>query len=265
MRLNLINKTFLPMFGEDDDNNENTITLTQAELNAKISEAVAGLKDNRDTILGEKKDLQSKLDSAIQKAEKYTKFFSQVEQDKEFASALEGGETSLRALMQNRVQARDAEWKGKMDPYITENESLKKQLADKDAEIVRNKASGIILSEATKNKSLQPTARQDAVDLIVKDAVFNKAGQLQFVDSEGNVRLGKDGNSLSIAERIDELLEVKDYMRIAMHGSGSGGSKSVPGSITMTKKDYRDKLILASDKEAKELQDKKASGAITLV
>ncbi|EHR5319609.1 MULTISPECIES: hypothetical protein [Vibrio] len=266
MKLNLINKTFLPMFG-DEGGDDSTITLTQAELESKIADAVAGLKDNKDTILGEKKDLQSKFDSTLQELDKYKNIFSQFEQDKEFATALSGGEASIRSLMQNRVDARDSEWKSKFDAKQKEIEQLTSQLTEKDDYITNYKASSLISAEASKNDFLEkhPSAIQDVVDTLLKDGKFSDRGDFQFVDKNGNVRIGKDGNSLTIAERIDELRESKPYLFKTMGGSGSGGSKSAPGSITMTKKDFNNQIILSSDKEAQELQSKVRSGAITLV
>ncbi|KFK59710.1 hypothetical protein JS84_25085 [Vibrio vulnificus] len=72
MRLNLINKTFLPMFG-DEGGDDNTITLTQAELESKIADAVAGLKEKKKKKIGGKKKLQRKIDLKIQKIKKKKK------------------------------------------------------------------------------------------------------------------------------------------------------------------------------------------------
>ncbi|HCG5552377.1 hypothetical protein ACEV92_14035 [Vibrio parahaemolyticus] len=265
MRLNLINKTFLPMFGEDDDSNENTITLTQAELESKIADAVAGLKDNKDTILGEKKDLQSKFDSTLQELDKYKNIFSQFEQDKEFATALSGGEASIRSLMQNRVDARDAEWKSKFDAKQKEIEQLTSQLTEKDDYITNYKASSLISAEASKNEYLHKEATQDVIDALLKDGKFNDNDDFQFVDKNGNVRIGKDGNSLTIAERIDELRESKPYLFKTMGGSGSRGGNGGNGATTvLSLSDWQKQLFAANESEKAELLRKREVGEITI-
>ncbi|EWS67497.1 hypothetical protein Y702_20425 [Vibrio vulnificus BAA87] len=211
--------------------------------------------------------MQSKFDSTLQELDKYKNIFSQFEQDKEFATALSGGEASIRSLMQNRVDARDSEWKSKFDAKQKEIEQLTSQLTEKDDYITNYKASSLISAEASKNEYLHKEATQDVIDALLKDGKFSDSGDFQFVDKNGNVRIGKDGNSLTIAERIDELRESKPYLFKTMGGSGSnGGNGNNAGGQSVSLKDWQGMIAKAkTPSERQELFAKRETGAITIV
>ncbi|MDF4819785.1 hypothetical protein P3547_19860 [Vibrio parahaemolyticus] len=265
--MNLTNKRLRILFGEDNQPNQDnpsqesqTITLTEAELQERIDNAVnshtSGLVTSRDTILGEKKAMQGEL-------EKYRNMFAQFSQDQEFEQALAGGDTSIKNLLNSRVEQRDTEWREKLDAESQKYTELEKQFEAEKQKMTAFQVDNLVRQVALKNEFIQPTALDDILNIARNEFTLTESGELVALDKVGNIRLGKDGKPLGADEFIRSLADSKPHYFKAMNGTGTTNAQGA--SIkTMSKAEWQNAFLSATGDERKAMIAGKASGAIVI-
>jgi DNA-binding transcriptional regulator YbjK len=164
-----------------------------------------------------------------------TKTFTQEDVDRIIANRLKQVERKFegidieeyQTLKSQQEQAREAEMM-KKNQF---EELLQKQKSEADSritqlqnELQRVQIDGALLNAASKHKAVNP----EHVAQLMKSAVrLNESGQVEVIDSDGNVRYDTN-NALpvSVDQAVEEFLTQNAYFRTA-NPSGSGSSGNV--------------------------------------
>lgn len=141
-------------------------------------------------------------------------------------------------------------------------ELLQKQKADADTRIGKLQAElqavhvdGALLNAASKHKAVNP----EHVATLLKDRVrLSEAGQVEVLDSDGNVRYDTDqAHPLTVDQAVEEFLATNNYFKSAAPaGSGSTGNKQPSTSrevklMDLDMKNPKDRKIYADQFMAK--------------
>jgi hypothetical protein len=185
------------------------LTLTQAELDAKIAEANAALESNRNTLLAEKKKLEKEMarfkDIDPDKYRTLTEREAEIEKEK----AERAGDWSKReAQLQERFTKETESKDGRIKSLSS---ALERRLVDAEATSAVAAAKG------------SPKVLLPHIKAHVKVVEDNGEFVVQVVDSNGNPRVGDaKGNPMTIAQLVEELKADPDFAR-NFEGSGSSG------------------------------------------
>jgi multidrug efflux pump subunit AcrA (membrane-fusion protein) len=112
-------------------------------------------------------------------------------------------------------------WKAQMQKqHETEKQALEAKLAqaeqDYEAEFVEAKVTAEIANAKGKARLLKSHVG-------AKSVVVDGKREIRIYDDAGNVRYGKDGKPMTVAERIAEMQRDPEFM-VAFEASGAGGS-----------------------------------------
>jgi hypothetical protein len=228
----------------------------KAIVDAAIAEATKGLKENRDTILNEKKSVEEKF--------------------KELSSQFEGVDPKILRSLAERMK-NDEETKliaeGKIEEVFSRRtEALKR---DYDSRI---KAQEELVGKLTNDKQgletkfkdtlIEGIIRQAASEVNVlpaalEDAIFRGKRVFQLDDNfapvakntDGTIVLGKDAKTpLSAKEWLEAMKEKAPHWYPGSSGAGASGSRPGPGgaSYTIAREDARNPQKYQAAKAAAE-------------
>lgn len=112
-------------------------------------------------------------------------------------------------------------WKAQMQQqHQAEKQALEARLAqaerDYETEFVDAKVTAEIAGAKGRAKLLKPYVG-------AKSVVENGRREIRIYDDAGNIRYGKDGKPMTIAERLTEMKSDHEFM-VAFEGTGAGGS-----------------------------------------
>lgn len=237
---------------EVDLSNPAIQALLKAERDRHAQE-MTGLKNKNSEILGELKSDRDKRKA----------FESQI-QDKEDLEAYKAGKLDITAFSDKRVNAATESYKQILGEKDTSIQDLEKKLQESDMRIKRMHVSQTIGQLVLANEFVHKEAAEDISDFALREGEIDANGNLVFRDEYGNVKLGRDGKPLQGKEWLDGLLIRKKYL--AKELPGSGGKQGTGGSgKTVTKADWQKMYMNASEKEGKELLDRRNKGEIVIV
>lgn len=194
------------------------IELTQDELDAKIAEAVGGLKSNRDEVLREAKALKTKLASYEGIDVDEVKTLKQQAEDAARNKA--AGEGNWKAL-EEQLKTRHGQ---EVEKLSSESKRLRGAL---ERQLIDAAASQEIASMKGSVKGLLPHIRPH-IKVMEQDGEFVAV----VVDSKGNPRIGDaKGSPMSIRDLIEETRGDTDLAPLfaGSGASGSGAAKSNAG------------------------------------
>lgn len=237
---------------EVDLSNPAIQALLKAERDRHAQE-MTGLKNKNSEILGELKSDRDKRKA----------FESQI-QDKEDLEAYKAGKLDITAFSDKRVNAATESYKQILGEKDTSIQDLEKKLQESDMRIKRMHVSQTIGQLVLANEFVHKEAAEDISEFALREGEIDANGNLVFRDEYGNVKLGRDGKPLQGKEWLDGLLSRKKYL--AKELPGSGGKQGTGGSgKTVTKADWQKMYMNASEKEGKELLDRRNKGEIVIV
>jgi hypothetical protein len=203
-------------------------------LDADLSDhpALVALRDNRDTILGEKKTTQRERDEA-RAALDQVKTLAGIADVSELGNVLKGkqsqGKEDLEKAIAERISTMKAEWEKKEKDWHTKESGYQGQL---QTLLIDN----AITSEATK-AGIQPTAMQDV--LLRGRSLYRLVDGKPVPMAEGDkVIYGKDGvNPMPVSEWLGRLTTEAPHLFNPSQGGGAkpgeGGRAALPaGSIS---------------------------------
>lgn len=185
------------------------ITLTQAELDAKIAEANTALEANSRKLLSEKKA-----------AEKALERFKDIDPEK-YATL-----SAAAAEAERKAAEASGDWKAReaqiLDRHAKELESLggrNKTLSSAlERRLIDAEATSAIAAAKGSPKVLLPHIKSH-VKVVEEDGEF----VVHVVDARGNQRIGDaKGTPMTIAQLVEEMKQDADFAR-NFEGSGSSG------------------------------------------
>lgn len=227
--------------------------LFKSAINSAVEEATSGLRQNRDDILAEKKELES-----------YKKMFKQAADDAELAEALKSGDTSIKKLLDDRVSSARSDMQKLIENKDNEINSLREQIAGADQRLKDFRIKDVVGSAALKNEFFQKTAVDDLMVLARQTWDMDDNGALVPRDGTGNVIIGNDGNAVTPESWVSSLTESKPHYFKTMTGSGaSGGSQNVAGA-TYSRSEWQQKILSASKTEKQQLLKARDAGEVKI-
>lgn len=234
---------------------EQQITADDPRVKALIDDAVKnatnGLEANRNEVLGEKKKLQDQL-TQLSKTwdgldpEHVRKIMQRLENDEETRLIAEG---KVDEVLARRTEALQKDFQKRLeaaDNARTELEKTNGTLTDR----IKNLVIDSMVRQAASEMNVVPSAIEDA--LFRAKTVFDLSDDDSLVarDSDGSVRLGKNGKDpLSPGEWLEAMKEKAPHWFPAPSGGGaSGGGRGKGGSFTITRSQARDPQAYQSAK-----------------
>lgn len=218
----------------------------KAHIDKMVAEATNGLVNNRDSILAEKKDLQKQFEEISKKwegydAEKVAAIMQRIENDEEakliadgkYEEAFEKRTDALKADYNKRIQA--------LSDKDEESQGTIKALNDK---IITHIVESNVRQAALEAKVI-PSAMVDVISRAKSTFSVDENDRLLVKDSDGSVRLGKDGKTpLKVAEWLEAMKEHAAHWFPPSSGAGAGGGRNSPfsdgdSSITISRSDAR--------------------------
>lgn len=227
--------------------------LFKSAISSAVEEATAGLKENRDAILAEKKELES-----------YKKMFKQAADDAELAEALKSGDTSIKKLLDDRVQSARSDMQKLIEQKDQELAALQEKISGADQRLKEFRIKDVIGSAALKNEFFQKTAVDDLMVLAQQTWEMDEEGNLVPRDAKGNVIIGKNGNAVEPDEWVSSLTESKPHYFRAMQGSGATGGKQSPAGATYTRSEWQNKMLSAKPEEKQQLLKARENGEVKI-
>jgi hypothetical protein len=225
----------------------------QAIIEAKIGEAVTGLKAKNGELIATNKEIKSKFDALNQQFEGFDMeavrgLLTKAQTDEETKLLAAGKIDEVFARRTERYQAETA-----------------KQIKAKDDEIARHQAanqklSGRALSDAILKAATKSGALPEALEDIVLRArsngwSVNADGEVIALNGE-EVILGKDGKSpLSPIEWAESLRETAPHLWPKAEGTGAPGSSATGATGKTIKREKYEQMNPAEQRKAI-LQDK---------
>ena len=220
-------------------------------VEAAVADAVQGLTTNRDTILGEKKDLQQKfdelgeqwkgLDPSIVK-----NLVDRMNNDEETKLIAEG---KIDEVIERRVGAMKTDLEARLtaaQEKVTELEESSLANVSKVKKLVMD---GLIRQAGGELKIL-PTAFDDAIHRANGRFELDEDDSPVARDDHGTLLMGKDGKTpLSPLEWLDGMREKAPHWFPTPTGAGAGGgSGGQTGSFTLTRSQARDPQVYQTAK-----------------
>lgn len=194
----------------------------KAALQAKIDEAVTGLKSKNAELIAKEKKLKEQVaqfDGVD--LEKIKNLQKQIAENEEMRLLSEGKlEEVVARRTENALKAKDSEI-GAKDAKLTEYEKLLKKKEEKLAELVIDGQ----IREAYIALDYEPTALDYVLMEGRKVFVMDDKGIAIPKDEHGNTIFGKDAKSpISAKEYLEGLVEKKPFLRKPSKGSGTQGN-----------------------------------------
>lgn len=224
----------------------------KAELAKALAAETTGLKSKNSEILAEKKKVQDQLNAILAQAE-----------DAEDQAALKSGKLDVQGLLDKRLNANNQTWQERFQAEQAEKDELRKAVDAEKGRLKQFQIKQLIGNEALKNEFFQPTAIDDLINLAGGSWELTENGELVSRDQHGNVAMGKTGRALTPKEWIESLAQARPHYFKAMPGSG-GKQGGNGGAQTISRVEWQNKLMLATQKEQAELFAKKAKGEIVV-
>lgn len=249
-------------FGESDDGGEQEQQLAITEtaefkeaLKIGIANALAteteGLRGKVSEVIGEKRKMQEKLDALVSKAS-----------DDEDREALKSGQIDVQTLIDKKIASRDQTWQEKLAAEQAEKDELKKAVEAERGKLKSLHIRQSIIGEALKNEFFHPTAAEDLAMIASGAWDLTDGGDLIARDKDGNIAMGANGRALTPKEWIEGLQKTRPHYFKQM--PGSGGKQGGAGGKTVSRTDWQKMIMVANEKEQKELFEKRASGEIKI-
>lgn len=200
---------------------ENLIDLNspeiQALIQAKADEQVSGLKAKNDELLGKLTKTKGEFDGLKSQfsdvdLEEYRSFKAKIKEDETTKLIAEG---KIEEVLNQRVQALKQDYEGKLSQTAQQ------------AELYKSKVLNGYISTA----AAQAGVDKNAIDLVAllaqqEGVKLDERGNPVIVDSEGNVRYSKDGNTpLSLNDWLNNLQESKPLLWGQPQGGGGRGGQ----------------------------------------
>lgn len=200
---------------------DNTIDLNSPDIQAAIAAAVEaqvqGLKAKNDELLGKLTKTKGEFDGlksqfADVDLEQYRSFKAKLQEDETTKLIAEG---KIDEVLNQRVQALKQDYEGKLSQTAQQAELYKSKVLN-----------GYIATAAA-----QAGVDKSAIDLVSllaqqEGVRLDERGNPVIVDSEGNVRYSKDGNTpLSLNDWLNGLQESKPLLWGQPQGAGSRGGQ----------------------------------------
>ncbi len=204
----------------------------KAAIDAAVASQVAGLKTNRDEILGEKAKLKEEFDALkasvaelgdLKAAKSLLETVSKSEEAKLIA------EGKIDQVLDKRTESmrKDADTKvSAATKRVTELEAV---IAERDTVIASLVIDSRVDEAIGKSEGVQPTARKDIRRAAREIFKVNKQYQPEARNAEGTLLMGKNGKDpLTPSEWLESMREENPHWWGTSAGGGAGGNSSVP-------------------------------------
>ena len=226
---------------------DNPIDLNSPDIQAAIAAAVEaqvqGLKAKNDELLGKLTKTKGEFDGlksqfADVDLEQYRSFKAKLQEDETTKLIAEG---KIDEVLNQRVQALKQDYEGKLSQTAQQADFFKSKVLN-----------GYIATAAA-----QAGVDKSAIDLVSllaqqEGVRLDERGNPVIVDSEGNVRYSKDGNTpLSLNDWLNGLQESKPLLWGQPQGAGSRGGQG--GQADKKPSDYTEQERIALSRENPEL------------
>jgi hypothetical protein len=186
----------------------------------------AGLKKNREEFKREKEEAEKQLGELRElwkglDPEKTRHLVKLVSENEEAQLIADG---KIDEVVSRRTDALRRDLESKVTAATTKIDELTDQLEKKDGRIKELVIDAKIRGAATQIEGFQPTAVEDAVLLARTEFDLDERDEPVARDSEGVVKMGKDGKSpLGPAEWLEGKLEERIHWRGESAGGGANG------------------------------------------
>lgn len=193
----------------------------KAAIQAQIDAAVAGLKNKNAELIGKLKDTP-KMDKAEYDALLDLK--KKVDANEEMKMLSEG---KLEEVLNRRLEAKERDWNAQLQARDAKLNEYNEVLKNKD-ERLKTVLIDSEVRQAYIGLDYEPTALDDIMLQARNTFVMGEDGKVVPRDTDGVIRMGKDGRTpLTPQEWLEGLSEKKPYLRRPSTGSGANptGSK----------------------------------------
>ena len=195
------------------------------ELTTKLND----LTDKLNSIdVDEYKSLREEKAELLKKQKEAEK--EQMKKQGEYEKLLE----QTRAEMLEEFEKTKVDWQKTLEAESTKAKALSEQMAELDAQYVNTILKHNVVSAAAKEECINP----DLIELVLSREVSIEKDDkgvpvFQFKDDSGEVRKNKDGKPLTIAERILEMKDTKEFAPLFAGGTNGSGAtpKQKPSSV----------------------------------
>lgn len=207
----------------------------KAAIQAAVDEAVKGLKDKNAELIKDKKELKDELGSLKSKVDgldldAIKVLLDKSNQDEESKLIAEG---KIEEVIQKRTE--------KMREEHEKLLKAEKERADKAEAYAQKFKQSVIQSQivqAAVELEALPEATADIAFLAQSKFALDENGKAVAVDENGDVVIGKDGQTaLSPKEWVESLRELKPYFWPKPNGMGAPGSNNSKGQPDILKAD----------------------------
>lgn len=235
----------------NDDGGNGEGGFTQADIDAAvkagIDNAVSGLKKTNAELKAEKKET---LDSL----KVYKDLGYDPDQIKEILTAHNDAqdkelmdEGKIEELLSKRTDALRRDLETKNESLLEANQSLEARNNELTAMLSELKIDGAIREAALKEEDVIASAMVDILSRGRGVFSLSDSGELEARDSDGDLKMGKDGKApLTIEEWVSSLKTDAPYFFKAPNGSGMSNSSGRNGGIDVSKMSAREKVAHAN-------------------
>jgi len=220
-----------------------------------VKEATSGLAANKDEILKEKKDLQTKLDEVSKQwegldPEAVRNIMQRMENDEETKLLAEG---KTDEVIERRTSKLKTDYEKRLEQAQGQIQERDQKLEQAQTQVKQLKVEGS-LRQAASELGLVPSAVEDALTRAMGVFTIDNKGNLVAQDEDGSTVYGKDGkNPMTPAEWLADMKEKAPHWFPAPSGGGAGGGNGRGGSHSITREQARD---VQTYRKAKEAADK---------
>ena len=251
--------------GKGNKGNEDEINLEDPRIKAAIKEQadarteteLAGLKANKEQILGEKRKLAEKLLEMDKKwegldPEKVRSLTQQFEQSEEAKLIADG---KIEDVLNKRTEAMRQDANTRVGAATTRNTELEATIVAKDAKIAELVIDAQIGDAIASSKGCRQTARRDILRAAREVFALDENHAPIARTLEGTLRMGKNGKDpLTPAEWLDGEKEVSPHWWEASSGGGASGGTKLPDGSRLTEEQLS--KMSASEKMIAAMQGK---------
>lgn len=136
--------------------------------------------------------------------------------------------------MLDQFEQSKLDWQNTLEAESAKAKALSDQMSELDAQYVNTILKHNVVSAAAKEECINP----DLIELVLsKEVSIEKDDKgipvFNFKDESGEVRLNKDGKPITIAERILEMKDTKEFAPLFAGGTNGSGAqpKTKPSSV----------------------------------
>lgn len=235
MKIRKYGRNFAPLYfadGEGDEGGEGgggggatTASFSQADIDKAVSEAVAGLKDKNNELLGNVKELKKGLTAwEGLDPEQVRGMIKQFETDEVLKLHAEGKHDEAYDKRMERERAEHQSALEGVSNQLNEANSVREKLENQVRDLIIDQQ---VLSSFMQEKGLE-TAAPDVV-LRAKAAFKIEDGVAIARNDKGEIIRGKDG-PITIQEWVQSLKTSAAHLFPGSQGAGAGGSGGSGGS-----------------------------------